>query len=86
MSKTIKKISLPMAILAIFGLFSPMPSAQAITAQEALRLLGVLGRYADDLHRTFPNGIGQPYNPYQPPTQPSTGPFNPQMPAEFQQP
>jgi hypothetical protein len=42
--------------------------ASAITADEALRLIGVLGRYADDINRTF----GPNYrNPNHPPTQPA---------------
>jgi hypothetical protein len=72
MSKTITPVFASIAFFA--ACFTGIPSAQALTAQEALRLLGVLGRYADDINRTFPNSIGQPNNP-----------FNPQIPSELLQ-
>jgi hypothetical protein len=73
-SKT--KISTALAILLIgVGLCVPTP-AQAITAEELLRLLGVFGRYADDLNRNFGSGYRQPL-PQALPTSEPINPFNP---------
>jgi hypothetical protein len=59
-------------IITIF-LLSTFKSAQALTTEEILRLLGLLGRYADDINRTFPSRQ-QPA----PQVLPSTNPFNPE--------
>jgi hypothetical protein len=73
-SKT--KISTAFAILLIgVGLCAPKP-AQAITTEEFLRLLGVFGRYADDLNRNFGSGYRQP-DPQALPTSEPSNPFNP---------
>jgi hypothetical protein len=84
LSKT--KISTAFAILLIgVGLFIPKP-AQAITAEEFLRFLGVFGRYADDLNRNFGSDYHQP-DPQALPTSEPSNPFNPtNQPIEFSSP
>jgi hypothetical protein len=61
--------------IAFFALFSTAgfttPPANAMTAEEFLKLMGVLGRYSDDINRTFrpnnqPNVSPQPDPNYQP--------------------
>jgi hypothetical protein len=51
-------------ILCLTPSIAPLP-ANAMTAEEFLKLMGVLGRYSDDLNRTFrpnnqPNDSPQP--------------------------
>jgi hypothetical protein len=48
------KTILPIAFFALFATtsFTTRP-ANAMTAEEFLKLVGVLGRYSDDLNRTF---------------------------------
>jgi hypothetical protein len=60
------KTILPIAFFALFATtsFTTRP-ANAMTAEEFLKLVGVLGRYSDDLNRTFrpnnqPNILPQP--------------------------
>jgi hypothetical protein len=70
-----------MSIIVIF-LFSAFSYdsklALALTAEEALRLLGVLGRYADGINQTFPSRQ-QPMPQVLPSTTPdnsNSSPFN----------
>jgi hypothetical protein len=49
--------------------------ASAMTADEFLRMLGVIGRYADDINRTFPSN---PQPNIIPPNAPNSQPYNPQ--------
>jgi hypothetical protein len=54
------------------------PPANAMTAEELLKLMGVLGRYSDDINRTF--RPGQPNIPRQndPNSQPNLPPTDSQ--------
>ena len=59
------KIFVSIAFFALFATsgFATQP-AHAITGEEFLKLLGVLGRYSDDLNRTFrPNQTIPQHNP-----------------------
>ena len=68
----LKTISMQITLLVIFlASCSNIQPAQAMTADEFLRMMGVLGRYADDLNKTFgPNR--------QPDSMPSPKPAQPQ--------
>ena len=89
MHLNIKTISIQMATLAI--VFFPMCykpiAAHAMTADEFLRMMGVLGRYSDDINRTFrpnqqPNPTPSP-EPAQPqPNQQDTVPVPLDQPIE----
>ena len=73
MHPNIKTISIQMAVLGIvlFPMCYKPIAAQAMTADEFLRMMGVLGRYSDDINRTFrPN--------QQPNSTPSPEPLQPQ--------
>ena len=61
-----KTISLSIAFLSLCctSLIQIQPS-NAMTADEFLRMMGVLGRYADDINRTFPSN-NQPIDIPQP--------------------
>ncbi len=78
-----------MSILAaIFSIFVYQPNpAQAITTEKFLLLLGVLGRCAEDLHKTFGPSSCQPApTPQALPTKEPINPFNPtptNQPTEF---
>jgi hypothetical protein len=85
MSSTISAVSSTMAFLALFFssfIYAPQ-SAQAMTVEEFLRLLQVLGRTAEDVERTFGPDRQQPPQ-MQPTPEPTNNPFDPQLPAEFQ--
>jgi hypothetical protein len=82
------KTILPIAFFAFFSItgFTTIP-ANAMTSEEFLKMMGVLGRYSDDINRTFrpnnqPNVSPQPNSSSQPnlpqvdaqPTQPNSIP------------
>jgi hypothetical protein len=64
-------------ILFLTPSIAPLP-AHAMTAEEFLKFLGVLGRYSDDINRTFrPNS--QPNIPSQTDPDPNSQPNLPQF-------
>jgi hypothetical protein len=71
------KTVLPIAFFALFTTAGfTTPPANAMTAEEFLKLMGVLGRYSDDINRTFgpnnqPNISPQP-DPNSQPNSPET--------------
>ena len=72
MRPNIKTISIQMAVLGI--VFFPMCykpiAAHAMTADEFLRMMGVLGRYSDDINKTFGSNRRPDLTPPPEPAQP----------------
>lgn len=76
--------------IAFFALFSTTgfttPPANAMTGEEFLKLMGVLGRYSDDLQRTFyPNNqpnVSSQTNPNSQPNRPQVDPSQPNQPND----
>jgi hypothetical protein len=69
------KTILPIAFFAIFATtsFTTRP-ANAMTAEEFLKLMGVLGRYSDDINRTFRPNNQPNISPQPDPNSPSNLP------------
>jgi hypothetical protein len=74
----IKKISLQMAIIALFFTnfcYTPKPAA-AMTAEEFIKLFGVVDRYLQDIQRTFPSNPQPAPQPVDPTIPPNLSPDN----------
>jgi hypothetical protein len=69
--------------IAFFALFSTAgfttPPANAMTAEEFLKLMGVLGRYSDDINRTFRPNNQPDVSPQPDPNSPSNLPQSTQQ-------
>ncbi len=82
----IKTVFIQMTILGImfFPICYKPIAAQAMTAEEFVKLFGVVDRYLQDIQRTFPNDLGNPTNP--PPSNDPIIPQNPDPEPSFQLP
>jgi hypothetical protein len=82
MNKTISTVSLQMATLAmiISPFLIPPATAHSMTADEFVKLFGVVDRYIQDINRTFPSNPQPLPEPVEPtlPENPSSEPTDPQ--------